>query len=87
MPVQKMEEMIQYLGWKRPSDTDSNSSNCLLNTLGISIHQKKYGFHPYISEVANMVREGVMSRKEALEKMAKPVDEELAKQLHNQIKN
>ncbi len=67
---EKMEEKIQELGWSRPKDTDSNSSNCLLNSLGIRVHKEKYQFHPYIQEVANMVREGVMSREDAIAKMA-----------------
>lgn len=67
------EEMIvkdigQY-GWSAPRDTDSNSSNCLLNAYANDIHIRKYGFHPYVWEIANMVRDGVMSREEGHEKI------------------
>jgi len=60
---------IQQLGWSAPQDTDSNSSNCLLNAYANDIHIKKYGFHPYVWEIANMVRDGVMTREEGHEKI------------------
>lgn len=62
-------EEIQKLGWKAPHDTDSNSTNCLLNAFANDIHIKKYGFHPYVWEIANMVREGVMTREEGYQKI------------------
>jgi hypothetical protein len=67
------EEMIldkigQY-GWIAPGDTDSNSTNCLLNAYANDIHLKKYGFHPYVWEIANMVRDGVMDRDKGFEKI------------------
>ena len=36
------------LGWQRPKNTDSCSTNCELNTLGIALHLQRYGIHPYI---------------------------------------
>ena len=60
---------IGKLGWVAPSDTDSNSSNCLLNAFANDIHIKKYGFHPYVWEIANMVREGVMTREDGHHKI------------------
>ncbi len=29
----------------------------------------KYGFHPYVWEIANMVREGIMTREEGYKKI------------------
>jgi hypothetical protein len=60
---------IKKLGWVAPEDTDSNSSNCLLNAFANDVHIKRYGFHPYVWEIANMVRDGVMARKEGYEKI------------------
>jgi hypothetical protein len=57
-------ENIEKYGWTPPRDTDSNSSNCLLNAFANDIHIRRYGFHPYVWEIANMVREGVMDREE-----------------------
>ena len=53
---------IQRFGWIAPEDTDTNSTNCLLNAFANEVHIKRYGFHPYVWEIANMVREGVMPR-------------------------
>ena len=60
---------IQALGWKEPTDTDTNSSNCLLNAFANQCHIKRHGFHPYVWEIANMVRQGVMKRDEGIEKI------------------
>jgi tRNA(Ile)-lysidine synthase TilS/MesJ len=65
---EKIYQKVSRLGWKAPTDTDSNSSNCLLNSYANQIHMKKYGFHPYVFEIASMVRKGVMAREEGLKK-------------------
>lgn len=62
-------EEIKKFGWVAPEDTDSNSTNCLLNAFANDIHIKKYGFHPYVWEIANMVREGIMKRDEGYKKI------------------
>ncbi len=63
-----LQDIRQY-GWTAPQDTDSNSSNCLLNAYANDIHIKKYRFHPYVWEIANMVRDNVMNRQEGYEKI------------------
>ena len=63
------------LGWEKPDDTDPNSTNCLLNAYANHVHREKYGFHPYVWEIANMVRAGVMSRKEGRAKIEPPENE------------
>lgn len=60
---------IQKFGWVPPKDTDTNSSNCLLNAYANDIHMKRYRFHPYVWEIANMVREGIMTRIEGYKKI------------------
>jgi len=57
---------IAPLGWKRASDTGRQSTNCRLNDLGIFLHQRYHGFNPYLLEMAAQVREGLLSRDEAL---------------------
>ncbi len=57
---------IAKLGWVKPSDTDSCSTNCLINTLSSYIAVNKKGYHPYIGELSQLVREGKMKREEAL---------------------
>jgi tRNA(Ile)-lysidine synthase TilS/MesJ len=60
---------ISKLGWSRPNDTGLNSTNCMLNDVGIAIHQRRHGFHPYEADLAQLVREGRMDRAAALQKV------------------
>ena len=57
------------MGWQAPTDTDTNSSNCLLNAFANHCHINRHGFHPYVWEIANMVRQKVLSRDEGIEKI------------------
>jgi predicted PP-loop superfamily ATPase len=68
---------IRQFGWTAPTDTDSNSSNCLLNAYANDVHVKRYHFHPYVWEIANMVREGVMTREEGYQKIYEKQDDKL----------
>ena len=70
-------ERIKTYGWIKPDDTDPNSSNCLLNAYANHIHRQRYGFHPYVWEIANMVREGIMTREEGLAKCEPPEVEQM----------
>lgn len=70
-------ERIKELGWERPDDTDPNSSNCTLNAFANQVHRERYQFHPYVWEIANMVRSGVLTRKEGIEKIEPPEDIEM----------
>ncbi|MDY6874850.1 MAG: hypothetical protein SWK90_01410 [Chloroflexota bacterium] len=65
---------IQELGWERPDDTDPNSTNCLLNAFGNEIHKQNMGYHPYVLELANLVRAGYLDREEALKRLDVPPD-------------
>lgn len=60
---------LKEMGWRAPEDTDTNSSNCLINAYANQCHIQRHGFHPYVWEIANMVRHGIMSRKEGLIKI------------------
>lgn len=63
-------EAIKLLGWNRPVDTGLTSTNCRLNDLGVYIHSRRHGFHPYVLETADQVRHGLLGRREALKKLA-----------------
>jgi tRNA(Ile)-lysidine synthase TilS/MesJ len=65
---------IRGLGWVKPSDTDPNSTNCLLNALANYLHKKRFGFHPYAWEIAGIVRSNSMSRDDGLEKTTQDED-------------
>ncbi|MEM6477867.1 MAG: hypothetical protein AAF841_01655 [Pseudomonadota bacterium] len=62
---------IETLGWVRPVDTGITSTNCRLNDLGVFIHSKRHGFHPYALEIAEQLRAGTMERAEAQAKLAR----------------
>jgi tRNA(Ile)-lysidine synthase TilS/MesJ len=63
-------ERIARLGWQKPDDTDPNSTNCLLNAYANKIHMEQFGYNPYTFELAHLVREGVLERKEALNRLS-----------------
>lgn len=56
------------LGWKPTLDTGVNSSNCRLNDFGIAMHYNTHGFNPYVFEISEQVRHGLMTREVALKK-------------------
>jgi tRNA(Ile)-lysidine synthase TilS/MesJ len=66
---QEIMRQLDVLGWRTPDDTDTNSTNCLLNAFANQCHLDRHGFHPYVWEIANMVRQGVMERKEGIERI------------------
>jgi len=78
-------QRIKELGWKQPQDTDTNSSNCLLNSFANQVHIEKYGFHPYAFEVAGLVRAGVMNRQEGIEKIAAPQNESIISHVKSKL--
>jgi len=77
-------ELIK-LGWQTPTDTDTNSSNCLLNAYANHCHIKRLGFHPYVWEIANMVRQGVMDRKEGIGKIYTDQNLDMVEFARNQL--
>lgn len=68
---------IGKFGWVQPDDTDPNSSNCLLNAYANQIHRQRYQFHPYVWEIANMVRDEILTRDEGLAKVDPEEDENM----------
>ncbi len=69
---QKIIEELSGIGWELPTNTDTNSTNCLLNAFANQVHLERRKFHPYVWEIANMVRQGVITRKEGIEKIYTP---------------
>jgi tRNA(Ile)-lysidine synthase TilS/MesJ len=68
---------MEGLGWTLPKDTDTNSTNCLLNAFANQVHIQRHKFHPYVLEIANMVRQGVMARQEGIEKIYTEQNQEM----------
>ena len=67
-------EQIRAFGWEKPDDTDPNSTNCLLNSLGIDVHKERFSFHPYAFELAGLVQGGYMDREEAIDRLEESTD-------------
>jgi len=81
----KIVAKLESLGWQAPSDVDGNSTNCLLNSLSNQIHLKRYNFHPYAFEIAEMVRSGVMTREHGLKKLSETGDASTVEYAKNKL--
>jgi tRNA(Ile)-lysidine synthase TilS/MesJ len=75
------------IGWVKPDDTDPNSTNCLLNAYANKVHRDKYQFHPYVWEIANMVRAGVIEREEGIEKIYPPENQTMVDYAKDKLAN
>lgn len=81
----EMYDVISKLGWRMPEDTDSNSTNCLLNALANTIHQEHLGYHPYAFEIAGLVRDGHMTREQGLTRLSTPPDEKIIMKVKEEL--
>ncbi len=79
-----MNELIK-MGWQIPKDTDTNSSNCLLNAFANQQHIERHKFHPYVWEIAGMVRQGVMERDEGMEKIYTEQNQNMVEYAKNKL--
>ena len=76
---------IATYGWRRPDDTDPNSTNCLLNAYGNLVHIRQLGYHPYAMELSGLVREGYMSRDEALRRLGEEASPAIVAQVAERL--
>jgi hypothetical protein len=65
---------VSNLKWKAPKGVDAHSTNCLLNTFANYTHKEMYGYHPYVFELAKLVREGHLERLSAIQKLNQTED-------------
>jgi len=82
---QRIFHRIRELGWRKPQDTDPNSTNCLLNSFANKVHRDRYGYHPYVFELANLVREGYLDREEALKRVTAPENEQMVELVERKL--
>jgi len=72
-----LDEVLSYLQrrlpWVRPSDT-GRSTNCLINDVGIYVHQRERGYHNYALPYSWDVRLGHKTREEALRELQDEID-------------
>jgi amino acid adenylation domain-containing protein/non-ribosomal peptide synthase protein (TIGR01720 family) len=67
------ETLDRRVDWVRPEDT-GRSTNCLINEVGIYIHQKERGFHNYALPYSWDVRLGHKTRTAAMEELDDEMD-------------
>lgn len=78
-------KQIESIGWRKPQDTDTNSTNCLLNSYANYLHCRDYGYNPYSMEVAGLIREGFLNRQEGIRKLSYSGDEAIIKAVQDQL--
>jgi tRNA(Ile)-lysidine synthase TilS/MesJ len=83
----RIHETIKKLGWEKPTDTDPNSTNCLLNAFANKIHIDRFGYNPYAFELAKLVREGYMDREEAVERLEQEQDAGMVSLVDKRLSN
>lgn len=71
--------------WRMPTDTGKCSTNCLINDVGIYIHQEKKGYHNYASQLNYDYLLGVSTKAEVEEKLNMCSDEEMIMTILKQI--
>jgi tRNA(Ile)-lysidine synthase TilS/MesJ len=82
------EEVYRHIGrygWKAPQNTDTNSTNCLLNSFANKVHKERLGFHPYALEMANLVREGYLKRETALDRLNTTEDQAVVAKVREKL--
>lgn len=80
---QIISEISKY-GWKAPSDVDGCSSNCKLNSFNNYVHEFLYGYNPYELELSHMIRKGLITRDQAIDKICNK-KEGLIKSIMNEL--
>ncbi len=72
-----LDEVLGFLAantpWTRPPDT-GRSTNCLINDVGIHVHQRERGFHNYALPYSWDVRLGHKNREAALDELDDDID-------------
>ncbi len=83
-----LDEMYRYLAehelWQRPSDT-GRSTNCLINEVGIYVHQQRRGFHNYALPYSWDVRLGHKTRAQAIDELNDEIDPERVRRMLREI--
>lgn len=73
-----VETIKRELKWKYPTQSyPAKSTNCYLNYLSVYHSMKYYGYTHYHVEISKLVRQGLMTRDEALEILKIDFDKDL----------
>ena len=84
----ELDQMLAYLAgrvpWVRPKDT-GRSTNCLINDVGIYVHQRRTGYHNYALPYSWDVRLGHKQRDAALAELDDDIDGDRVQAILDQI--
>lgn len=80
-----VELIKKELGWQKPKNTDSCSTNCELNALGIVLHLQRFNVHPYAIPLAYDIREGILKREDALKALNELPNMEVARRIAEKL--
>ncbi|REJ67392.1 MAG: hypothetical protein DWQ31_11460 [Planctomycetota bacterium] len=72
--------------WRKPENVGGCSSNCMINDVGIKVHQETKGYHNYAVPAAWDVRFGHETREEVLEELETDLDERRIHGILTQLK-
>ncbi len=78
------EHLENRLPWVRPVDT-GRSTNCLINDVGIYVHQLERGYHNYALPYSWDVRLGHKQRDEAMDELNDAIEEQRVKDILSEI--
>ena len=58
-----------------------------MNAFGNDVHLKRQGFHPYVWEIANMVRQGAMTTEEGYNKIYVDYEQKLINEAKEKLES
>jgi len=74
------------LNWKMPAlSYPARTTNCMLNFLSVHNSMKYFGYTHYHVEMSNMIREGALSRQEALDLLKINFDDEVLEGIRQKL--
>lgn len=77
-PEDKIDILKKELKWRPPDlSYPRGSTNCLINFVNVYLAMKNYGYTHYHIEMSKLIRQGQLSREEALEKLHIDFDKRL----------
>lgn len=85
-PKEYVKMIKKELNWKPPKlSYPKGSTNCTLNFVSVYNSIKHYGYAHYHVEASKLIREGVISRDEALEELKIDFDKDLLNKISNEL--
>lgn len=85
-PDEYIETIQNELGWKQPKQSyPRGSTNCFLNYVSVLNSVKNYGYTHYHIEMSKLIREGQISREDAINKLNIDFDQESINSVYKKL--